>query len=184
MLKIGKLMFENLYTSIHVLLFYILAIFSLSFSIITVCAGRTLKTAIFLCATMVVNACFYLLLGSEFLAIVQLLVYVSGIIVLLIFVIMLTDIQQSESTSVSFSKKLFSLLLTSLLFVFNTAGILCLISKNTGFYVDLITYNERQLSTLGFKILDLNQNGYILPFELISILLLVVLIGCLKISRK
>jgi len=50
---------------------------------------------------MIINSGFYLLLGAEFLAVVQMLVYVSGIVVLLIFVIMLTDTLQNEDVDVN-----------------------------------------------------------------------------------
>jgi len=132
---------------------------------------------------MITNACLYLLLGAEFLAIVQILIYVSGIIILLVFVIMLTDTLQEEEIDVAFSKKFIAIIVSCLFFIANLITIFFLTPIKKTFFNDIIAYNENNLIKIGFKLLDLNQNGYILPFEIISVLLLVVLIGCIKISK-
>jgi len=115
-------------------------------------------------------------------AIIQILVYISGIVILLIFVIMLTDVTQEYIPGTLFQSFLakinvalfFSAIVCLVIFYFPSH----MLMKN------FITYHENNLALIGFSILNTNQNGYILPFEIISLLLLVVLVGCLKISIK
>ena len=176
-------MLRSICEYMHILVFYILSFSSIYFSIITINTHKTLRAAVFLCLTMITNACLYLLLGAEFLAIVQILIYVSGIIILLVFVIMLTDTLQEEEIDVAFSKKFIAIIVSCLFFIANLITIFFLTPIKKTFFNDIIAYNENNLIKIGFKLLDLNQNGYILPFEIISVLLLVVLIGCIKISK-
>jgi len=175
-----KFFFEN----IHTIMFYVLSFTSISLSLIAVCTNKTLRSAIFLCAVMVINSGFYLLLGSEFLAVIQMLVYVSGIVILLIFVIMLTNTLQSDEIKISFLKQAISALIAFLFFIANVFIITLVLPNKNSYALNFIKYDESNLAKIGFKILDINQTGYILSFEMISILLLIVLIGCLKIARK
>ena len=177
-------MLKDLFENTNVLFFYILSALSICFSIMIVHTNKTLRAAIFLCFVMTINSGFYLLLESEFLAIIQMLVYVSGIIVLLIFVIMLTNTSQSDEVENSYFRKAVSFLMASTFFIINVLVIIFVLPIKNRYNLNLITYDESNLAKIGFKILDINQNGYILSFEIISLLLLMVLIGCLKIARK
>jgi NADH-quinone oxidoreductase subunit J len=133
---------------------------------------------------MIINSGFYLLLGAEFLAVVQMLVYVSGIVVLLIFVIMLTDTLQNEDVDVNMSRKLISIIISSVFFLINVFAIVFIFPENNDYIINLTVYEESNLANIGFKLLDIGYSGYVIPFEIISLLLLTSLVGCLKISRK
>lgn len=177
-------MLQDLFENLNILFFYMLSALSICFSIMTVRTNKTLRAAIFLCFVMTINSGFYLLLESEFLAIIQMLVYVSGIIVLLIFVIMLTNTSQSDEIENSYFRKILSFFMAFIFFIINVLVILFVFPINNKYNLNFISYDESNLAKIGFKILDINQNGYILSFEIISLLLLMVLIGCLKIARK
>lgn len=177
-------MFKFFYEHIHVFTFYILSLLMIFFSILTVSTNKTLRSAVFLSLVMTTNASLYLLLGSEFLAIVQMLVYVSGVVILLIFVIMLTDTLQDPKIYISFTRKFFSFFISIFFFIINSVSIVFLLPNKIELLTNLKMYNESNLAKIGFNFLDICQNGYIIPFELISLLLLVVLIGCLKISKE
>jgi NADH:ubiquinone oxidoreductase subunit 6 (subunit J) len=82
----------------------------------TIHTNKTLRSAVFLCLVMITNAGFFLLLGTEFLAIIQMLVYVSGIIILLIFVIMLTNTIEDDSTETPWIKKFIHIAIPCLFF--------------------------------------------------------------------
>jgi len=168
----------------HIFMFYTLSILSIFFSIATIYTNKTLRAAIFLCIFMIINSGFYLLLGAEFLAVVQMLVYVSGIVVLLIFVIMLTDTLQNEDVDVNTSRKLISIIISSVFFLINVFAIVFVFPDNNDYIINLTVYEESNLANIGFKLLDIGYSGYVIPFEIISLLLLTSLVGCLKISRK
>jgi NADH-quinone oxidoreductase subunit J len=112
------------------------------------------------------------------------LVYVSGIIILLIFVIMLTNTIEDDSIKIPWVKKFIYIIIPCLFFIINAFIIIFAIPNKALNKHNIVAYDESNLAKIGFKILDINQNGYVLPFEILSILLLIVLIGCLKISRK
>jgi NADH-quinone oxidoreductase subunit J len=133
---------------------------------------------------MIINSGFYLLLGAEFLAVVQMLIYVSGIVVLLIFVIMLTDTLQNEDVDVNMSRKLISIIISSVFFLINVFAIIFIFPESNDYVINLTVYEESNLANIGFKLLDIGYSGYVIPFEIISLLLLTSLVGCLKISRK
>src|SRR4051812_43345511 len=72
------------------ILFYLFAAFSICLAILVVTSRRILRAAIYLMCVLGASAAFFVLLGAEFLAGVQILVYIGGIVVLLVFAVMLT----------------------------------------------------------------------------------------------
>lgn len=121
----------------------------------------------------------YFFLDADFLAIVQLVVYIGGVLILLLFAILLTknidDIKKTNA--ISFRRSVaagitVSVLFFSLLFVFLSAGWAPL--------TDTATYPDGTIHELGRLILS----KYLLPFEIASLLLLAVLIGSLVIAGR
>lgn len=121
----------------------------------------------------------YFFLDADFLAIVQLVVYIGGVLILLLFAILLTknidDIKKTNA--VSFSRSVVAgitalVLLFSLLSAFLSAGRAPL--------NDAAAYPNGTIHELGRLILS----KYLLPFEIASLLLLAVLIGSLVIAGR
>ena len=88
------------------LLFYVLAAMACLMAIATVLTRHILRSAIYLMAVLCISAGFYLLLGAEFLAGAQVLVYVGGIVILLIFAVMLTRSADLEHDCPSIMRKI------------------------------------------------------------------------------
>src|SRR5262245_20437122 len=80
-------------------LFYVLAIMTLFMAVFVVTARIAVHSALFLIATLVNVALMFILLRAEFVAGVQILVYVGGVMVLFLFVIMLVQTRAEESSS-------------------------------------------------------------------------------------
>ena len=78
-------------TAGYTVLFYGMAVAAVFFAVATVISRHIFRSAVYLMCVLLAGAGFYLLLGAEFLAGVQVLVYVGGIVVLLAFVVMLTS---------------------------------------------------------------------------------------------
>ncbi len=72
------------------IIFYIISVIILVFSVLTVTTNKILRAAVYLLFTLVATAAFYFMMEYEFLAAVQLTVYAGGIVVLIIFSILLT----------------------------------------------------------------------------------------------
>src|SRR5689334_9043096 len=86
-------------------LFYVLAIMTLFMAVFVVTARIAVHSALFLIATLVNVALLFILLRAEFVAGVQILVYVGGVMVLFLFVIMLVETRAEEEARVELYTK-------------------------------------------------------------------------------
>lgn len=117
----------------------------------------------------------YVLLGVDFIAIVQILVYVGGILILLLFGVMLTnkvvDVEiKSDSIHVA----------PALIGIAIFAALLIWMFTNTGWTTQVLTSPE----TTAFELGEVLLTDYVLIFELIGILLLIALVGAASIARR
>lgn len=161
------------------IIFYIIAAFILVTGILAVTTGKIFRSAIWLLFSLVGIAALYFWMEVEFVAAVQIIVYVGGIVVLIIFSIFLTQQSGSEMPKPARSRIIFSLLAA----VFGLGFCYMLISEY-GF-----TTTERGSFTLsvadiGTQMLSAGKDGYALPFELVSMLLLAAMVGCIVIAMK
>ena len=141
-----------------------------------VCVSKNLvHAAVCLFFSLFFVAGLYIFLYADFLAAVQVIVYVGGILVLIIFGVMLTNRLEKPSINISSMNQFLAGMLCLLLFVIQCFAIFSgkWISSNTE-----VIENSSEL--IGRLIL----NEYLLPFEVVSILLLGALIGAATIARK
>lgn len=165
--------------------FCFLAIISILFAIASIFTKKNLRAAICLCMFMLCIAGFYLMLNAEFMAAVQILIYIGGIIVLLIFIIMITQTGNNNTITCPLIQKITSAFL-SIIFLLINLKIIFFHDFNFSTNINKISefsYKETEVEQIGMKLLSIGQEGYILPFELISIFLLIILIGSIKISN-
>ncbi|MDT7602734.1 MAG: NADH-quinone oxidoreductase subunit [Acidobacteriota bacterium] len=76
--------------------FWVFAVAAMIAALLTVLAKNAVHSALFLISTLVAVAALFILLGAEFIAGVQILVYVGGVMVLFLFVIMLVNVSAEE----------------------------------------------------------------------------------------
>ena len=159
------------------IIFYILAFAILSLSLMSVLSQRLLRSAVYLFGVLAAVAGFYFLIGYHFLGAVQLTVYAGGIVVLIIFSILLTH---EIDHKMEHPKML----------VAGAAGLLCL--AGGGMMLQILANNpftrveaaeQSDLDILGTRLLTAGDGGYLLPFELISILLLAAIFGAVVIAK-
>ncbi len=184
--------------------FWIFAIAAIFAGLLTVMARNTVHSALFLISSLVSVAALFILLGAEFIAGVQILVYVGGVMVLFLFVIMLVNVGLEERGDAPIfnhnrqvtASLIFCLLLTlGLLFALGK-GVPALLIKDQRKTEDLI--GERQTTDKNYataatgtaKIsIETERVGAILyryaslPFEVASVLLLVAIIGSVMLAR-
>ena len=139
-----------------------------------------LRSAIYLMAVLFFSAGIYLLLDAEFLAGAQVLIYVGGIIVLLVFAVMLTQSAELVEDHPTLKRKFLGALGAGVFFVVSAY----LILQSPLATDQAMTGEAASIATLGKSLVDSGSSGYVLPFEVISILLLGVLIGGSVIARK
>lgn len=161
-------------------IFYLFAVLSLGFAIAVVKSRRILRAAFYLMTVLILSAGFYLMLKAEFVAGIQILVYVGGIVILIVYAVMLTRSTELIEEAPSCTKKIVGFFVAALFFC--TAFI---IFKSDEF--NIVDSNEEVTGTvekIGKALLDYGPTGYILPFEIISLLLLAAVIGSIVIARK
>lgn len=164
--------------SISQVVFYLLAAGIIGMAILSVTTRKIFRSAIWLLFTLLGIAGIYFWLEVEFIAAVQIMVYAGGIAVLIIFSIFLTQKSGTEMARPPVKRIIASLL--SVLFGFGFA--FSLIYKH-GFVTGPGNLDV-ELATIGRQMLGTGKNGYALPFELVSILLLAAMIGCIVIALK
>ncbi|HET7899130.1 MAG TPA: NADH-quinone oxidoreductase subunit J [Flavisolibacter sp.] len=161
------------------IIFYVISAFILGAGLLAVTSGKIFRSAIWLLSTLVGIAALYFWMQVEFIAAVQIVVYVGGIVVLIIFSIFLTQESGKDLPKPEMKKVVFSIL--AALFGF---GFCYNLISQYGF-----TPRSKQAFTvsvgeMGTQMLSTTEHGYILPFEVVSILLLAAMIGCIVIALK
>jgi NADH-quinone oxidoreductase subunit J len=162
------------------IIFYVLAIVIVVFSIFSVVSRRILRAATYLLFVLIGTAGLYLLLGYQFMAAVQISIYAGGIMVLYIFSILLTSHAGDKAKKVSW-KRLLPAGVAAL------AGLLiCLhiILNNISKVAGLQLFQEPTMQDIGMTMMGTGKYQYLLPFEAISVLLLACIVGAIMIARK
>ena len=157
------------------ILFWFISLFTIVSAFFVVLNNQLLYSAIALLFTLFGIAGLYIFLWADFIAGVQLLVYIGGINVLIIFGIMLTNkiasIRLSQTNIQQGLGGVFSLWLFIIISI--------VISKTNWYQIDPV---EPASTVKGVGTLLLTK--YLLPFEAVSLLLLGALIGAAVLSRK
>lgn len=168
------------------IVFIILAAIVAIFSVLSVTTKRIIRAATYLLFVLFGTAGLYFLLGYTFLGAVQIMVYAGGIVVLYIFAIMLTGKTPATATQRQLSlAKRAAALVASLVGV----GLLMFVFASHKFASEALSAsvtNEHAapMQTLGSALLSAGEEGYLLPFEAVSVLLLACIIGGLIIARN
>ena len=164
---------------VNQILFYSFAALAIGSAILMVTRRNIVHGAVFLISTLLATAGIFLLLQAEFLFVVQIILYVGGIMVLFVFVIMLVNLDVSLR-QVQFNRQKY------------VAAVLALVLAGQVFFslwaarvgVNLTnradTMPARNTEAIGEAIF----HTYMLPFEIASILLLVAMIGAVVMAKR
>jgi len=160
------------------IIFYILSAFILGTAILSVTTNKIFRSAIWLLFSLIGIAGLYFWLQVEFIAAVQIVVYVGGIVVLIIFSIFLTQQSGKEMPKPPLLRSIASVLAV----LFGFALSYFLIYKND-FKAGEKPF-DWSVKKIGTQMLETGDNGYALPFEVVTILLLAAMVGCIVIAMK
>ena len=161
------------------LMFILFSAMIVIFSIMTVTTRRILRAATFLLFVLVSTSGLYFMLNYQFLAAVQLTLYAGGIVVLIIFSILLTSHINQNFEEPGTKKIIFS-------GIASLAGaVLCIITiLDYKFSATTEAAKEVDMRLIGKSLLSVDYDGYILPFEVISVLLLAAMIAAIVVAKK
>ncbi|MBA7506769.1 NADH-quinone oxidoreductase subunit J [subsurface metagenome] len=155
--------------------FWVLAIVGIAAALAVVLLRDIFRAALSLILCFLTVAGIYVTLGADFLAAVQVLIYVGAISVLIILAIMLTREVQKGSPS---NKLLIPAFVVATLFL----GALVFAIINTPWQIASIPLQEPTTAALGIKLFG--ENGFILPVEIASLLLLATILGAIVLVKE
>jgi len=160
------------------LLFYAFAGLTLLFGFLTVVNPFTknpVTNAMFLVLTIASMAGLFVLLHAFFLAAIQVLVYAGAVMVLFLFVIMLLDLKEEERRQIKWVT-----LGAGTVAVAALAGILVKAATHATALAPAGKWLDGETKPLGRVLFE----NYVLPFEILSLLLLVAMVGAILLSKK
>lgn len=159
------------------IIFYILALTMIVFAIAAVRSRKMLRSVIYLLFVLVGIAGIFFLIDYNFLAAIQLTVYAGGIIVLMIFSVLLVH---HIELKLEVAKPIRQLVTAIACLV----GIGVVLSTIYTHEFNVIENNITTTTTdIGTKLLSYEAGGFILPFEVISVVLLAAMIGAIVIAK-
>lgn len=174
------------------LLFYAMSFIVLASAVFVASTKNLVRSVFMFFITLFALAGLYVLALADFVAITQVVIYVGGILVLILFAFMLSGretlsaLQQQPGSRFISLKKLPALVLAALFFVVILNMILKIDVNNLGWIKqavatnNVITPNALVTDNIGINLMT----RYLLPFEAISILLMIALVGTAHLSRK
>lgn len=156
-------------------IFYLFALITVGSAGVVAFSRSIIYSAFALLFTFFGVAGIYVLLSADFIAVAQLLIYVGGIMVLLLFGVMLTN------NVISVEMKTGTLqALPATILIASVAGMLCGIFWITDWRI----FHRAPPATTAPAIGEAFMTSYLLPFEIASVVLLVALIGAALIARR
>ncbi len=166
--------------------FYLFGITGLVSAVGVVAFRNPIHSALALVAALFSTAGIYILLDAEFLAVLEVIIYAGAIMVLFLFVLMCLNIRELKALP-QFNKKIrpFAIGITAIFLV----DMVYLITKSQFGVGELATgkYTSEQVAAIGSNAKALGQvlyTRYLLPFEAISLLLLVAMIGAILLMKE
>ena len=166
--------------TIEAILFYTLAVIAIASALLVVTRRSPVISALYLILNFFCLAGLYLTLHAQFIAVIQIIVYAGAIMVLFVFVIMLLNLGDERRLIDGISyKKVIAVglsagLLTELIYVLETSwSILPSTNYDRATEIGTVQYIGHQLYT-----------GYLFPFEVTSMLLLVAIVGAIVLAKR
>src|SRR5437773_12198192 len=161
--------------------FYTLSAFILGFAIMVVSTRNTVHSVLFLVLNFLFVAALYVLLGADFLAVIQVLVYAGGIVVLYLFVVMLVNLKRPPEahqdphrrTRIGFGLAAAVLIELAAIAGYGYANPAPAAAATLSMPV---TGNTERVGWLLYT-------SYLIPFEIASMLLLVAMIGAIILAK-
>jgi NADH-quinone oxidoreductase subunit J len=161
------------------IMFILFSVMIVVFSVLTVTSRRILRAAVYLLFVLVSTSGLYFMLNYQFLAAVQLTLYAGGIVVLIIFSILLTSHISQNFESSGWKKNIFSAIAALIGALLSIITIL-----DYKFSATTEVAQEVNMKLIGKSLLSTGYDGYVLPFEIISVLLLAAMVAAIVVAKK
>lgn len=158
-------------------IFYIIALIMIVFAIKAVTSRKMLRAVIYLLFVLMGVAGIYFMVDYTFMAAIQLAVYAGGVIVLIIFSVLLVHHIELRLEVSKLSQRVF-------------AGLISLLGLSITLFA-IFSYDfgtvesgrAVEVEDIGHGMLSYGEGGFILPFEVVSVLLVAVMVGAIVIAK-
>jgi NADH-quinone oxidoreductase subunit J len=173
-------MAENIVTIFQWLVFLGAAFTSIIASLLVITRKNPIHSALFLVLTFLCVSVLYLLLYQQFMFIIQIFVYAGAIVMLIVFVIMLLDLEQELRSGL---RLFYSKVIGGVLMVLFLFGIIySVVAKSpTG---KMGSYTPDKVSANVKAVGEILLTQYLFPFEVVSVLLVAAVVGAVILSKK
>ncbi len=161
--------------SVELVLFFLLAAVAVAGAVSLILQRHPIHSALSLVVVMMALAALYLLLGAEFIAAVQIIVYAGAIMVLFVFVIMLLNAGEEERTNLSRMARYVGLPLG--IFLLLQLAYWIARAAPAPAAAPVVPAGTRRLAMMLFQ-------DFVFPFELTSILILIAILGAIVLAKK
>ena len=161
--------------------FYTLAAMILAFGVLVITAKNTVHSVLFLVANFLFVAGLYVTLGAQFLAVIQVVVYAGGIVVLYLFVVMLVNLKRPPEAHQDKRRRGRLGLVFSVVVLAEVVAIAAYrITSPAVLVPPAPAMSTKNVELVGWLL----YTDYLIPFELASMLLLVAMIGAIVLARR
>ncbi len=163
----------------QVIAFYTLAVLVLGFAVLVISTRSTVHSVVFLVLDFLAVAGLYVTLRAQFLAVIQILVYAGGIVVLYLFVVMLVSQKSSPEAHADPQRQ-----------TWIGIGLAVAVFAELGAIVAWGAYEPQAATPAGLAIGSVEHVGmvlytdYLIPFEVASVLLLVAMVGAIVLAKR
>lgn len=165
------------------IVFYTLAACIIMFGVLVVTSRNTVHSVLFLVANFLCVAVIYVMLAAEFLAIIQILVYAGGIVVLYLFVVMLVSLKRPHEAPDARRQSQLGFAIAAVMLA-EIAAILVYSAARPAPAVAVAAANPMAPGGNTELVGMLLYSDYLVPFEVASMLLLVAMIGAILLAKK
>ena len=165
--------------------FYTLSVLILGFGVLVITARHTVHSVLFLVSNFLCVAALYVVLEAEFMAVIQILVYAGGIVVLYLFVVMLVNLKRPPEAHFDPRRAARLGLLLAGVVLAELVAIVVYSAASPPSPVEAVApavspVNGGNVEQLGMLL----YTDYLIPFELASILLLVAMVGAIVLAKR
>ena len=165
--------------------FYILATLILGFGVLVITAKSTVHSVLFLVADFLCVAALYVTLRAPFLAVIQVMVYAGGIVVLYLFVVMLVNLKRPPEAAPNTRRQSRLGFVLAAVMLAEIAAILVYSAARPASAAVAASAGAALPAGGNTQIVGmLLYTDYLVPFEVASMLLLVAMIGAILLAKK
>jgi NADH-quinone oxidoreductase subunit J len=159
------------------ILFLLLGAIAVGSALLVAVSDNLVHCALWLVVTLGALAGCYLLLAAEFVAWVQVLIYLGAVVVLLLFALMLTRAPTGSVPDLTGRSRIVAALTAM---ATGAALVVCFVAGFHGTRVDIRGVDVGRSSSVGSSLFG----SWVLPFEVLSVVLLAALVGAIVVSRR